>query len=132
MDYNIESVSSYDLNQIFRIFFALEKPLYPITIKKNMKKIITKPFDRDKIPPRQAWWGMPVVWIWSLIATFGTHLKIHKENTKGLKPPFILLGSHHAFNDFCVTPLAIFPHRANYVSELEGFKNYGEWPYDRR
>ena len=94
-----------------------------------MKKIITEPFDRNKIPPRQAWWGMPVVWIWSLIATFGTHLKIHKENTKGLKPPYILLGSHHAFNDFCVTPLAIFPHRANYVSELEGFKNYGEWPY---
>ena len=94
-----------------------------------MKKIITEPFDRNKISPRQAWWAMPVVWIWSLIATFGTHLKIHKENTKGLKPPYILLGSHHAFNDFCVTPLAIFPHRANYVSELEGFKNYGEWPY---
>ncbi len=94
-----------------------------------MKKIITKPFDRDKIPPRQAWWAMPIAWGWSLLATRGTHLKIHKLNMKGVKPPYILLGTHHAFNDFCVTPLAIFPHRANYVSELEGFENYGEWAY---
>ena len=28
-----------------------------------------------------------------------------------------------------MTPLAVFPHRANYVSELEGFENYGEWLY---
>lgn len=94
-----------------------------------MKKIITEPFNRDKVPPRQAWWAMPIVWVWSLLATAGTHLKIHKMNIKGLKPPYILLGTHHAFNDFCVTPLAIFPNRANYVSELEGFENYGEWPY---
>lgn len=31
--------------------------------------------------------------------------------------------------DFYVTPLCLFPHRANYVSELEGFEHYGEWPY---
>lgn len=48
---------------------------------------------------------------------------------KGLKPPFLVLGTHHAFLDFVVTPLALFPHRANYVSELEGFENYGEWLY---
>ena len=28
-----------------------------------------------------------------------------------------------------MTPLALFPHRANYVSELEGFEYYGEWIY---
>ena len=25
--------------------------------------------------------------------------------------------------------MALFPHRANYVSELEGFEYYGEWLY---
>ena len=48
---------------------------------------------------------------------------------KGLKPPYLVLGTHHAFMDFYVTPLALFPHRANYVSELEGFEAYGEWLY---
>ena len=94
-----------------------------------MKKIDTTPLDRKRIPPRQALWAMPVVWIWSIIATASGHLKIKKERMKGLKPPYLLLGTHHAFNDFCVTPLAIFPHRANYVSELEGFEAYGEWAY---
>ena len=34
-----------------------------------------------------------------------------------------------SFTDFYVTPLTLFPHRANYVSELEGFANFGEWIY---
>ena len=46
-----------------------------------------------------------------------------------MKSPFLVLGTHHAFMDFYVTPLCLFPHRANYVSELEGFEHYGEWPY---
>ena len=45
------------------------------------------------------------------------------------KPPYLVLGTHHSFTDFYVTPLALFPHRANFVSELEGFENYGEWIY---
>ena len=48
---------------------------------------------------------------------------------EGLKPPFLVLGTHHAFMDFIVSPLAVFPYRANYVSELEGFENYGDWLY---
>ena len=52
-----------------------------------------------------------------------------KTDMEGLKPPFLVLATHHAFMDFYVTPLCLFPHRANYVSELEGFEYYGEWPY---
>jgi DNA-directed RNA polymerase subunit RPC12/RpoP len=48
---------------------------------------------------------------------------------EGLKPPFLVLGTHHSFTDFYITPLALFPYRANYVSELEGFELYGEWLY---
>lgn len=94
-----------------------------------MKKIDTKPFDRDRIPPKQAWWLLPLVWICCFFCTLGGKLKIKKERMKGLKPPYLVLGNHNSFFDFYVTPLALFPHRANYVSELEGFEAYGEWIY---
>jgi len=38
-----------------------------------------------------------------------------------LKPPYLLLCTHHAFIDFMVTTAAIFPHRANYVIAIDGF-----------
>ncbi len=91
----------------------------------TLKKIITRPFDRAKVPPRQN----PVIlfgmWIWSLFTVKGHHLKITKTDMDGLKPPYIVLSNHLSFTDFAVTPLALFPHRANYVSELEGFELYG-------
>ncbi len=94
-----------------------------------MKKIDTKPFDRYKIPPKQNLFLMPIIWLICFLSTRSGKLKIQKERMKKLKPPYIVLGTHHAFMDFCVTPLALFPHRANYVSELEGFEKYGEWLY---
>ena len=55
-----------------------------------MKRIITRPFDRAKIPPRQN----PVIlfgmWIWSLFTVKGHHLKITKTDMDGLKPPYIV------------------------------------------
>lgn len=94
-----------------------------------MKKIDTRPFDRKRVPPRQNLFFMPFIWGICWCITRSGKLKIHKEHMKGLKPPFLVLGTHHAFMDFCVTPLALFPYRANYVSELEGFEFYGEWLY---
>ena len=94
-----------------------------------MRKIDTTPFDRKKVPPKQNLFFMPFIWAGSWLITRGGHLKIKKERMKGLKPPYLVLGTHHAFMDFCVTPLALFPYRANYISELEGFENYGEWFY---
>lgn len=97
-------------------------------MKKN-KRIVTKAFDRNKVPPKQNLFIMPLLWIYCFLMTRRGHLKIRKVHMKGLKPPYLVLGSHHAFMDFCVTPLALFPYRANYVSELEGFEAYGEWVY---
>lgn len=97
-----------------------------------MKKLQTKnttPFDRKKIPPKQNIFLMPLIWSLSWILTRQPGLKIKKTNMEGLKPPFLVLSTHHSFMDFAVTPIALFPHRANYVSELEGFENYGEWFY---
>ena len=39
----------------------------------------------------------------------------------GLKPPYLLLCTHHAFIDFKVQTRAIFPHPATYVVALDGF-----------
>ncbi len=94
-----------------------------------MKKINTTPFDRHREPPKQNLFLMPLIWLTCFFATRSSKLRINKVRMKGLKPPFLVLGTHHAFMDFIVTPLALFPHRANYVSELEGFEYYGEWIY---
>ncbi|MGN0587440.1 MAG: hypothetical protein ACI4JF_09150 [Oscillospiraceae bacterium] len=94
-----------------------------------MKKINTTPFDRYRVPPKQNLFFMPAIWLLCKGITSRSKLRINRVNMKGLKPPFLVLGTHHAFMDFIVSPLAVFPYRANYVSELEGFENYGEWLY---
>ncbi|MDR2901069.1 MAG: hypothetical protein LBV20_06075 [Treponema sp.] len=97
--------------------------------ERKSKKIITIPFDRNRIPPKQNIFFMPFIWFISWLITLRAGLKIKKVGMKNLKPPFLVLGSHHSFTDFYITPLALFPHRANYVSELEGFEAFGEWLY---
>lgn len=97
--------------------------------KRKVKKIDPTPFDRNKMPPAQNALVMPAVWGYGFLIGKKYGLKIHKENMKGLKPPYLIFASHHSFMDFLITPLTIFPHPANYVSELEGFEYYGEWKY---
>lgn len=89
----------------------------------------TKPFDRWKVPPKQNLFAMPFIWLGCWLITLKAGLKIKKTDKRGIKPPFLVLGTHHSFTDFYVSPLALFPYRANYVSELEGFEYYGEWLY---
>ncbi len=96
---------------------------------RKRKKIDTMPFDRFRVPPKQNFFLMPLIWLFCRICTLGSGLKIKKTRMEGLKPPFLVLGSHHAWMDFYVTPLALFPYRANYISELEGFEFFGEWLY---
>lgn len=93
------------------------------------KKIILIPFDRNKVPPKQNLLAMLFLWPYCWSYTRKAKLKIKKVGMEGLKPPYLILSNHQSFTDFCVTPLTIFPRRANYISELEGFEYYGEWPY---
>ncbi len=104
------------------------KTFSKLTTRKR-KTIDETPFDRYKTPPKQNLLLMPLIWLYCKLVTAKYHLKISKTNMKGLKPPFIVFGSHHSFMDFYVTPLALFPYRANYISELEGFEYFGEWIY---
>ena len=88
-----------------------------------------KPFDRAKTPPRQNLFFMPFIWLICKFITAPYKLTIDKHNMDGIKPPFLVYGSHNSFMDFYVTPLALKPYRANYISELEGFEAFGEWIY---
>ena len=93
------------------------------------KKIVTTPFDRNKLPPKQNLLAMLFLWPYCWFVTKKAGLKITKVGMAELKPPYLVVCNHQSFVDFYVTPLALFPHTANYISELEGFECYGEWKY---
>lgn len=63
----------------------------------------------------------PLTWALSFPMVWMRGVKITKVGTEGLKPPYLLLCNHNAFNDFRVTTAAIFPHRPNYVVAIDGF-----------
>lgn len=80
-----------------------------------------KRFDFDKKPKKELFFLTPLAYLLSFPAVWKRHLKVNKVNMQGLKPPYLLLCTHHAFIDFKVTTAAIFPHRANYIVAIDGF-----------
>ena len=80
-----------------------------------------KRFDMLRKPVKEKWYLTPIAYALSFSTTLTRGLKINKVNMKGLKPPYLLLCTHHAFIDFKVTTHAIFPHRATYVVAIDGF-----------
>ncbi|MFA5036840.1 MAG: hypothetical protein WC479_06665 [Candidatus Izemoplasmatales bacterium] len=74
-------------------------------------------------PKKQAWYLKPLTWLLAYPVVWAHKLKVNRINMKGVKPPYILLCTHHAFIDFSVTTAAIFPHGANYVVAIDGFIN---------
>ena len=80
-----------------------------------------KRFDFDMKPKKELIFLTPLAFLLSFPAVWKRHLKVNKIDMKGLKPPYILLCTHHAFQDFKVTTAAIFPHRANYIVAIDGF-----------
>jgi transcription elongation factor Elf1 len=87
-----------------------------------MQKNIVR-YDMLAKPKRQARYLTLLSWIIAFPTVWLHHLKVNKVGMKGLKPPYILLCTHHAFIDFSVTTAAIFPHGANYVVAIDGFIN---------
>ena len=87
------------------------------------------PFDMSEKPSKQYFFLMPLLWLVAYIDTRKFGLKIKKEGIKGLKPPYLVISTHQGPADYSATPLAMFPHRAMYVSDMEGFENYGKWLY---
>ena len=78
-------------------------------------------FDMARPPIRQRGYLRPITWIASYPEVWSRRLRINRNGVDDLKPPYLLLCTHHAFVDFKVTTAAIFPHRANYVVAIDGF-----------
>jgi DNA-directed RNA polymerase subunit RPC12/RpoP len=78
-------------------------------------------FDFERKPLKERKFLTPIAFLLSFPEVWRRRLKINKVNMEGLKPPYILLCTHHAFVDFKVTTAAIFPHRANYIVAIDGF-----------
>lgn len=93
----------------------------------NKSKDMT-PFDMNEKPVKQF---LPIAWLLWGASYFITvrRLKIEKIGMEGLKPPFLVLSTHQGFSDYYIAPRMLFPMRANYVSDMEGFAAYGKWLY---
>ena len=87
------------------------------------------PFDIGEKPHKQSPVLLPLIWGASFLMTRRFHLKIKKIGMKKIKPPFLLLSTHQGFSDYYIAPLAMFPHRAVYVSDMEGFAAFGKRLY---
>lgn len=48
---------------------------------------------------------------------------------KGIKPPYLVIATHQGPADYSAAPLVMFPHRAMYVSDMEGSAWYGKFLY---
>ena len=94
----------------------------------NRKRDMT-PFDMRQPPRRPSALLMPVVWGASFLCTRRFRLKIDRSGVRGLKPPYLVLATHQGFADYYIAPLALFPHRASYVSDMEGFAAFGKSLY---
>jgi len=80
-----------------------------------------KRFDMQKKPVKEKFFLTPLAFILSFPSVWTRRLKVKKVNMSGLKPPYVLLCTHHAFIDFKVTTSALFPHRPNYIVAIDGF-----------
>jgi transcription elongation factor Elf1 len=86
-----------------------------------MKDAAPKHFDMAKKPMRQMNVLRPITWLCSFPNVWRARLRVNKIRMHGIKPPYLLLCTHMAFQDFMVTTAAVFPHRANYVVAIDGF-----------
>lgn len=93
------------------------------------KKADMTPFDMKKRPCRQSPLLMPIVWGASFFMTRRFGLKIKRTNMDGVKPPFLVISTHQGFTDYYIAPLSVFPYRASYVSDMEGFAAFGDTLY---
>ncbi len=80
-----------------------------------------KPFDMQKKPIKERWFLTPLKWALALPVTFMRGLKVNRVQMEGLKPPYLLLCTHHGFIDFKVQTRVLFPHTATYVVAVDGF-----------
>lgn len=87
------------------------------------------PFDMKKSPRRQLPLLLPVIWGASFLMTRRFGLRIEKIGMEKIRPPYLVIAAHQGFSDYYIGPLSMFPHRAMYVSDMEGFAAFGKGLY---
>lgn len=86
-----------------------------------MKEKNTQPFDLVAKPKKVRLHWRIVEYLMSYALTFSSRHKLIKHNTKGLKPPYILLSTHGAFIDFAIAIKAQGAHRCHWVCSIEEY-----------
>lgn len=94
------------------------------------KKSDFTPFDMSGKPVKQ--FAPLALLLWAAVPFLTKGLRIiryDKDALKGLKPPYLVISTHQGFSDYYILPRILFPHRACYVSDMEGFAAFGMWLY---
>ncbi|MBP5452314.1 MAG: 1-acyl-sn-glycerol-3-phosphate acyltransferase [Treponema sp.] len=96
----------------------------------NKKNDMT-PFDMLQTPQQTPFFLLPLMWGGSRLMTAlsKSRLRIKKTGLKGIRPPYLVISMHQGFSDYYIAPLALFPRRAFYVSDMEGFAGFGKALY---
>ena len=94
----------------------------------NSRRDMT-PFDMSRRPVRQNALLMPLIWAVCHVMTRKMGLVRVERRGMDIKPPYIVIAAHQGFPDYYVAPRAMFPHRANFVSDMEGFAAFGNELY---
>lgn len=68
----------------------------------------------------------PVIWFYTYPYLWKHKTKVKKIGMKGIKPPYLLLCNHNAFNDFRVAISAVFPRRSNFIAAVNAFVDHEE------
>ena len=80
-----------------------------------------KRFDMKAPPVRTKWYLRPLTYLFSKPDVIKHGLRITKNGTEDIKPPYLMLCNPNACMDFKAATCAIFPARANYVVAIDGF-----------
>lgn len=80
---------------------------------------------QQAFPVRRAAWLRPPLRLVCSILSRAHGLRIEKEGLDGLRPPYLLLCSHHSFADYFVTESATGHAKAVNISELNDFVDFG-------
>jgi len=78
-------------------------------------------FDMKRSPMRSNFALLTLAAALSIPSVIRHSTIIRKEGTENLKPPYLLLCNHNAFQDFKVAIKCTYPHRTNFVVAIDGF-----------
>lgn len=101
------------------------------------------PYNMGQRPRKQSLLLMPLVYACSFLMTRKFKLRIEKQDWKNRRKickrrnkeyfgdgnACLIISTHQGFADYYIAPLALFPIRAVYVSDMEGFAAFGKGLY---